>query len=54
MIDIWWVRERRSPDLPDEAFAKPDDIAAEFFHVAHQPQSTWSFDVKIRPFGETW
>ena len=53
VIDLRWTR-RRSPDAPDEFFCKPDDIAGEVWHVAHQPKSAWSFDVTIRPFGETW
>mgnify|MGYP003692626981 CR=1 FL=1 len=33
-----------------------DEVAAfrEVFHIAHQPQSTWSYMHEIRPFGETW
>ena len=53
VIDLAWTR-KRSPDAPDEFFCKPDDIAAEVWHLAHQPRSAWSFDVTIRPFGEAW
>ena len=53
-IDIWWVRERRGPDYPQDQFAKPVDIASECYHVAHQPKSTWSFNVELRPYNETW
>jgi NADP-dependent 3-hydroxy acid dehydrogenase YdfG len=53
-IDIWWVRERRGPDYPVDQYAKPADIAGECFHVAHQPKSTWSFNVELRPFNENW
>lgn len=53
VIDLQWTR-KRNPDKPDEFFAKPEDIAGEVWHVAHQPRSTWSFDVVIRPFGENW
>ena len=53
VIDLRWTR-RRSPDAPDEFFCKPDDIAGEVWHLAHQPKSAWSFDVTIRPFGEKW
>lgn len=52
-IDVPWTREAM-PDAPDAFFARPEDIAAECFHIAHQPRSTWSFDSVIRPFGETW
>ena len=53
MIDMPMVR-RRNTDKPDDYFAKPDDIAREIYHTAHQPRSTWSFLVQIRPFGEPW
>ena len=53
-IDIWWGRERRGPDYPQDMFAKPADIAGECFHVAHQPKSTWSFNVELRPYNENW
>ena len=41
-------------DLSEDFFCQPVDIAAEVFHVAHQPRSAWSFDVEIRPFAEKW
>ena len=52
-IDVPWTR-KMLPDHPDDFFADPADIAGECFHVAHQPRSTWTFDVLIRPFGEPW
>ncbi len=54
VIDVPWTRDRFHPDKPDEFFIEPGDIAAEVFHVAHQPRSAWSFDVEIRPFAEKW
>lgn len=53
VIDLAWTR-KRWPEAPDDFFIKPADIAAEIFHVAHQPRSAWSFNVEVRPFGETW
>ena len=53
-IDTPWTRVPFNPDEPEEFFSKPDAIAEEVFHVAHQDRSTWSFDVEIRPFGEKW
>jgi NADP-dependent 3-hydroxy acid dehydrogenase YdfG len=45
---------RRQPEKPDEFFIRPDDIAEEVWHVAHQARSSWSFNVEVRPFGEAW
>jgi NADP-dependent 3-hydroxy acid dehydrogenase YdfG len=53
VIDLEWTRKRFA-DKPDDFYIKPDDIAAEIFHVAHQPKSAWSFNVEVRPFREDW
>ncbi len=53
MIDMPFAR-RRFKDKPADFFAQPDDIAGEVFHTAHQPRSTRSFLVEIRPFAEKW
>ncbi|MEM7252574.1 MAG: SDR family NAD(P)-dependent oxidoreductase [Pseudomonadota bacterium] len=52
-IDMPFAR-RRQGDRPEDFFAKPDDLAGEIYHLAHQPRSSWSFLVELRPFGETW
>ena len=44
----------RDPDAPDDFFIQPADIAAELWHLAHQPKSAWSFLTEVRPFRETW
>ena len=41
-------------DVPEDGFALPDDIAEEVWHLAHQPRSTWSSDLWIRPFKEAF
>ena len=53
VIDLAWTRERY-PDRPDSFFIKPASIADEVWHVLQQDRSAWSFNVEIRPFGETW
>ena len=53
-IDTPRTRPILAPDEPDEFFAKPAAIADEMYHVAHQDRSTWSFQVELRPFCETW
>jgi len=53
VIDLEWTRKRWS-DAPDDFFCQPADIAAEVYRIAHQPKSAWSFNVEIRPHGETW
>jgi short-subunit dehydrogenase len=53
VIDLEWTRKRWR-DAPDAFFIKPAAIADEIWHVVHQERSAWSFNVEIRPFGETW
>ena len=53
VIDVPWARERFKQKA-DDFFIKPAAIADEAWHLASQPRSAWSFNVEIRPFGETW
>jgi len=53
VIDVPWTRQMFA-GKPDEFFIQPTAIADEVWHVAHQERSAWSFDVELRPFGESW
>jgi NAD(P)-dependent dehydrogenase (short-subunit alcohol dehydrogenase family) len=53
VIDVPWARERFK-DKPDDFFIAPEAIANEAWHIASQPRSAWSFNVEVRPYGETW
>lgn len=53
VIDVPWTREAFA-DRPDEFFCQPDDIAQTCYDIAHQPKTTWSSDVVIRPYCEEW
>jgi len=53
VIDLEWTR-KRYPHRPDDFFIKPKAIADEIWHVVQQDRSAWSFNVELRPFGETW
>lgn len=52
-IDVPWQRQLQ-PDKPDDYFISPGSIAAEVFHLAHQPRDAWSFLAEVRPFHEVW
>lgn len=58
VIDLEWTRQmmkqRLGKDAPDDFFITPTAIAEEVWHVTHQDRSAWSFNVELRPFGETW
>ena len=53
VIDVAWARERFK-DKPDDFFIQPAAIAEEIWHVAHQERCAWSFNVELRPYGESW
>jgi short-subunit dehydrogenase len=53
VIDVPWARERLS-QKPNDFFVKPAALAEELWHIAHQDRSAWSFNVEVRPYGETW
>lgn len=53
VIDVPWAREMFS-DAPDNFFIQPKSIAAEVFHLAHQPRDAWSFITEVRPYCEPW
>lgn len=53
VIDVPWARER-FPEKRDDFFISPASIAAEIYHLAHQPRDAWSFLAEVRPFHEPW
>jgi NADP-dependent 3-hydroxy acid dehydrogenase YdfG len=54
-IDVPWQRERlKGTDVRDDFFIQPSSIAAEVYHLAHQPRDSWSFLAEVRPFHEPW
>ena len=53
VIDLRWTRLNR-PQLQDEDFAHPDDLAESIFHLSQQPRSAWTFNMDLRPFKENW
>jgi len=53
IIDLERTRTSR-PDLPDEHFMQPDDIAESVYQLTRQHRSAWTFELDLRPFGEKW
>jgi len=53
VVDVPWTRALYA-NAPDAFFIQPAAIADEIWHVAHQDRSAWSFNVEVRPFGESW
>jgi NAD(P)-dependent dehydrogenase (short-subunit alcohol dehydrogenase family) len=53
VIDVPWTRQAY-PDRPDSFFIRPDGIADAVHHLVHQERSAWTFELDLRPFGESW
>jgi NAD(P)-dependent dehydrogenase (short-subunit alcohol dehydrogenase family) len=53
VIDVPWTRRAYS-DRPDDFFIRPDGIADAVHHLVHQQRSAWTFELDLRPFGESW
>jgi NAD(P)-dependent dehydrogenase (short-subunit alcohol dehydrogenase family) len=53
VIDVPWTR-RAFADRPDEFFIKPAGIADAVHHLVHQERSAWTFELDLRPYGESW
>ena len=53
VIDVPWTR-KMFPDRPDEFFIQPAGIADAVHHLVHQERSAWTFELDLRPFGESW
>jgi NADP-dependent 3-hydroxy acid dehydrogenase YdfG len=53
VIDLHWTRKMH-PDRPDDFFIQPDDIADSVYNLTQQKRSAWTFELDLRPFGESW
>jgi len=53
VVDLPRTREAM-PDKPDEFFISPDAVAATVLDLVRQDPSAWTFEVDLRPFGESW
>ncbi len=54
VIDTEDTRTGFAPDKPDDFFINPVHIAETALMLARQDRSAWTFELDIRPFGETW
>ena len=53
LIDMPFARRNR-PQLPDDAYSKPDELAETIYNTSVQPKSAWSFYVELRQVNEKW
>lgn len=53
VVDLPRTREML-PDKPDDFFVQPSAVADAVWNLTQQHPSAWTFELDIRPFGETW
>jgi NADP-dependent 3-hydroxy acid dehydrogenase YdfG len=53
VVDLPRTREWLA-DKPDDFFVKPTAVADAVWNLCQQDPSAWTFELDVRPFGETW
>lgn len=53
VVDVPRTREQLV-DKPDDFFVKPAAVADAVWNLCQQDASAWTFELDVRPFGETW
>ncbi len=53
MINTPTVRQN-FPDRADDKFLAPADIAEQYWQLHQQPKTTWTHELDLRPWGETF
>ncbi|QSP95678.1 SDR family NAD(P)-dependent oxidoreductase [Marinobacter salinisoli] len=53
VVDLPRTREAM-PDQPDDFFIQPAAVAEAVWMLTQQAPSAWTFELDLRPFGETW
>ncbi len=53
VIDLERTRQRL-PDKPKDFFLDPAAIAESVYQLTQQDRQAWTFELDLRPYGETW
>lgn len=53
VVDLPRTR-RMLPDKPDDFFVQPSAVATAIWNLCQQDRSAWTFELDLRPFGESW
>jgi len=48
------IRSARRPETGEDTLLDPDAIAETYLHLIRQPRSAWSWEIEVRPWGETF
>lgn len=53
IIDTNRVRKMHALE-PEDPLMSAEDIAQNYWHLVHQPRSSWAFEIAIRPYNEAF
>jgi NAD(P)-dependent dehydrogenase (short-subunit alcohol dehydrogenase family) len=60
-VDTAWVRDMiqkargvDAAELPPDTLMKPESVAEAYFSLHAQTRDAWTFEMDLRPFGESW
>jgi NAD(P)-dependent dehydrogenase (short-subunit alcohol dehydrogenase family) len=48
------IRSSQRPDGGNDNMLNPDSIARSYLHLLHQPRDSWSWEIEVRPWVETF
>lgn len=50
-----WTKQGKDPDqMPPDSLMNPDSVANAYWTLFGQSRDAWTFEMDIRPYGETW
>lgn len=52
--DLWTKRGQDPDTLPPDSLMNPTSVAEAYWTLYNQPRDGWTFEMDIRPYGETW
>jgi NAD(P)-dependent dehydrogenase (short-subunit alcohol dehydrogenase family) len=52
--DLMSRRGQNPDDMPPDTLLNPASVAEAYWHLHHQPRDGWTFEMDLRPYGETW
>lgn len=52
--DLWAKRGKAVEDLPPDSLMNPASVGEAYWTLYQQSRDAWTFEMDLRPYGETW
>ncbi|MHA6261865.1 SDR family oxidoreductase [Arenibacterium sp. CAU 1754] len=52
--DLWAKRGKDPDTLPPDTLMNPDSVGEAYWILHNQSRDAWTFEMDLRPYGETW